>query len=127
MAEVWQFDECLIRTGTSSTGSRIDAYAEDVNVDLSYSFKDCADPETGQVFDRIETGREANMTIGALWAGDFVHTNGQPIRVYFTSSAGVASTYQMGSAFVQSRGWSMAQDALCKHDVKIVGANYGTV
>lgn len=126
MAEVWHFDECLIRRGTSSTGSRIDLYAEDVNVELNRTLKECVDPETGRSFDRIATAQEASMNIGMLWGGDFAIDDGIAIRLWFSSSAGTV-TYEMGSTYWTKKGWSMRENELVKKDLSFVGASFGTV
>ena len=123
MAEVFHFNECLVQNGTTST--RIDTYCSDVSVSLRKKFFEVKD-EDGQVVKRLQSGQEADMSIGAAFASEISFTDGNAIRVYYGDVLGT-TTYEMGSCYVTDKGWSQKENDVVTHDVKIVGRTFGTV
>jgi len=125
MAEVFHFDECLVKEVTGTVETRIDNYATGVSVSLARNFFDIKD-DTGQIIKRFEAGKEADMSIDALFAADIDFTDGNNIKLYYGNVIGT-TTYQMGSCYIKDKGWSQSEDDAVKHDVKIVGRTFGTV
>ena len=123
MAEVWHFNECLIRVGTTTT--RLDTYATDVSVSLTKDFFNIKN-EDGQVLKRFESGRGADMSIGVLFDSEIDFTDGSDLRLLYANQLGT-TTYQLGSSYIKDKGWSQSENDAVKHDVKIIGRNFGTV
>ncbi len=123
MAEVFHFNECLIRVGTTTT--RLDTLASDVSVSLTKDFFDITN-EDGQTVKRFESGRGADMSIGKLFDTEIDFTDGSDLRLLYANQLGT-TTYQMGSAYIKDKGWNQSENDSVKHDVKIVGRNFGTV
>lgn len=123
MAEVWHFNECLIRVGTTTT--RLDTYATDVSVSLTKDFFNIKN-EDGQVLKRFESGRGADMSIGVLFDSEIDFTDGSDLRLLYANQLGT-TTYQLGSSYIKDKGWSQSENEAVKHDVKIIGRNFGTV
>mgnify|MGYP001576465125 FL=1 len=102
MAEVWHFNECLIRVGTTTT--RLDTYATDVSVSLTKDFFNIKN-EDGQVLKRFESGRGADMSIGVLFDSEIDFTDGSDLRLLYANQLGT-TTYQLGSSYINDKGWS---------------------
>lgn len=125
MAEVFHFEECLVKTLSGTVESRIDSYAENVTVALKKSFFDVP-TEDGQVIKRYESGRSAELSIGKLFDTEIAHTDGNSIKFYYGNSLGT-TTYQAGSCYIQDSGWSQSANDAVKYDVKISARTFGTV
>ena len=127
MPEVYHFDECLIKKITSGTiEERMDYYVTDVTVSARKTFKDITD-EDGEVIKRFQTGKSAELSIGCLFGTSGINiTDGNNIKIYHGNALGT-TTYQMGSCYISDEGWAHSENDLIKHDVKILGRNFGTI
>lgn len=125
MAEVFHFDECLIKTISGTVETRIDTYAQNAAIALKKTFFDVTD-ESGQIVKRYEEARGADLSIDTLFASEISHTDGNAIRVYYGNILGT-TTYELGSAYVADKGWAQSENSTVTHDIKVVGRTFGTV
>lgn len=109
---------------SGTTETRIDTYAENVTVAFKRQFFNVTD-EDGSVIKRFQKGKSATMDIGMLFSSEIALTDGENIKLYYTSQ-GSTTTYLMGSAYIQDRGWNQPGADIVRHDVKIVGRTFGT-
>jgi len=123
MAEVFHFDECVV-SGTNNVP--IAPFAEDVSVSEVKNFFDIEN-ESGQVIKRFESGKNASMDIGVLYADEIVHSDGEAFNLHYGNSLGTTS-YQLGSAYIKEKGWTQSDNnQIVRHNVKIVGRTFGTI
>jgi hypothetical protein len=129
MAEVWTFLECYIKrvgsTGTDTAEYSIDAYAEGVTVSLTRDVIPRMDT-SGVAQQRIETRRQAEMSINALYSADVSLFDGNNVKLYFMNALGT-ETWQMTKAYWTNKGWSGGAVGGITYDVTVVGNNFGTV
>jgi len=124
MAEVFHSDMTLIRQITGTAESRIDVFAEDVDIQTKKEFFEITD-DAGDVVKRHQTGQSAQMSIGKLFDSEIDFANGNNIKVYFGNILGT-TTYQMGSCYITDKGFKISEDDEVTHNVSIVGRNFGT-
>ena len=125
MAEVFHSDMTLIRQITGTAESRIDVFAEDVDIQTKKEFFEITD-DAGEVVKRHQTGQAAEMSIGKLFDQEIDFANGNNIKVYFGNILGT-TTYQMGSCYITDKGFKIPEDDSVTHNVRIIGRNFGTV
>lgn len=129
MAEVFNFLECYLyrvgTTGTDTTETSIDAYAQGVTVNLNRELMERVD-QSGVVQDRVPIRATAEMSIAKLYSEDPFLLDGNNIKVYFQNVTGT-DTYTMTNCWWTGKGWSGASDDTgCRYDLTIVGGSFGT-
>ena len=129
MGEVYTFLECEIyKCGTTAGGTTpysIDGYAEDVTVGVSRELTPRTDDQ-GVVRQRVPVKTEAQMSIGKLYAEDLSFVDGNSLRLVMGNALGT-ETWEMGSAYWQSKGWSAGGDGVATYDVSLIGNSFGTI
>lgn len=130
MAEVYHFLECEIkRIGSAAgdtTATSIDAYAEGVSVSLSRELQPRTDT-SGVVQQRIETTREATMSISKLYASDPFLFDGNAIKLIMGNALGT-ETWQLSNAYWTNKELSGSPDESgIAYGLEIVGNDFGTV
>ena len=124
MAEVFHSDMTLIRKITGTVESRIDIFAQDVDIQTKKEFFEVTD-DAGDVVKRHQTGQSAEMSISKMFASEINLTDGNTVKVYFGNTLGT-TTYGMGSCYVTDKGWKIGEDDPVIHNVRIIGRNFGT-
>lgn len=129
MAEVYTFLECEIyKCGTTAGGTTpysIDGYAEGVTVTLNRELKP-RENDQGVVVQRVPVKTEAQMGIQKLYAADLSFVDGNSLRLVMGNALGT-ETWQLGTAYWQSRGWGAGGDEVVRYDISLVGNSFGTV
>ncbi len=125
MGEVYHFNECRVVSMTGTVETRLDAFAEDVSVDVTHNLYTVKN-ESGNIVKRFPSGTEVGITIGRLYSGTFSHPDGNNIKFFYENVSGTV-TYQAGSVYLANEGQGQGEDANVTHDLKFVGGAFGTV